>query len=287
MRLLKRDRDHGGLSCIVLGGTGAGKTTFMLSAVALPLLETREILFWRDSEFCQWTFLPLNRVKLLLSPFYEYEWIDKDTGETVNVDDYVRNSYCYTLEDYYEKAEPNVLNVVYTDYAGWFNFISSVLLMRRDVRWVSLYMDEVEKFVPANVEGNRWRMNLAFANALAEFRKNFISFYCAAQDYGDVDYRVTNKLNFKVYLRNARVPKAHSMVYPQVPRHLNMGEAVIEGMGEFTKHTFTKLQHQLNLLVRIKPLLAGNGLAESYAADAAMEELENEAGEASVNAGAS
>jgi len=66
-----------------------------------------------------------------------------------------------------------------------------------------------------------------------------------------------------------------------------MGEAVIEGMGEFTKHTFTKLQHQLNLLVRIKPLLAGNGLAESYAADAAMEELENEAGEASVNAGAS
>lgn len=253
-RLLRRSRDHGGLTAIILGPTGSGKTTFMLSKLAIPLLQRREYLFWRGLEFCQWTYLPPGNVKLLLSPFQAYQWIDrKRKSEVEDLEEYgLKVSYCYDFEDFYAKAETGKLNVIYIDDRGWIEFCD-FLVMRPDIEWISLFMDEIERFAPSNAEGDIWRFNLKFANLIAEFRKNFISFYCAAQDVSDVDYRVTYKMNFMVYLRNARVPRTKSMVYPGVTRRLAKNEAVVEGGGLFSKTKFEKLKKHLNLVVRMRP----------------------------------
>lgn len=254
MRLLERSRDHGGVTAIILGPMGSGKTTFMLSKIATPLLERDEYVFWRGLEFCQWTYLPPERIRLLLSPFSQYDWIDRTTKRPVeDLGDYgLEVSYCYDYEDFYAKAEKGRLNVVYMDDSGWLEFCR-YLTMRPDIEWITLFMDEIEKFAPANVEGDMWRFNLKFANLVAEFRKNYISLYCAAQDYSDVDYRVTYKMNYKVYLRNARVPRTKSIVYPYVTRNLMKNEAIIDGGGRFTKTKFEKLKKHLNLVVRIRP----------------------------------
>ena len=161
-------------------------------------------------------------------------------------------SYCYEYEDFYAKAEIGKLNVVYVDNEGWLEFCE-ILTMRPDIEWISLFMDEIEKFAPANVEGDMWRFNLKFANLIAEFRKNFISLYCAAQDYGDVDYRVTSKMNYRVYLSKARVPRMRSLVFPKTTFYLKRDEAIIDG-GIFTKTKFEKLKHHLRFVVKISPV---------------------------------
>ena len=254
-RLLRRSRDHGGVTAIVVGPMGSGKTTFMLSKIATPLLERREYLFWRGLEFCQWGYLPPSRIKILLSPLQTYRFFDKTKRKLVLIEELekygLKISYCYEHEDFYVKAEIGKLNVVYVDNEGWLEFCE-FLTMRPDIEWISLFMDEIEKFAPANVEGDLWRFNLKFANLVAEFRKNFISLYCAAQDYGDVDYRVTNKMNYRVYLSKARVPRTRSLVYPKTPFHLKKNEAIIDG-GIFTKTRFEKLKHHLRFVVKISP----------------------------------
>ena len=254
-RLLKRSRDHGGINAIVIGPTGSGKTTFLLSKLASSLLERREYLFWRGLEFCQWTYLPPHSVKLLLDPTQEYDFIDRKKKRTIPLDklgEYgLKWSYCYEIEDFYVKAELGKLNVVYTTNDNFREFCR-FLTLRPDIEWISVFMDEIEKFAPANVEGDLWRKNLEFANTLAEFRKNFISFYCAAQDYGDIDYRVTNKMNYRVYLKGARVPRTKTIVYPKLTLKLYKNQAIIDG-GIFAQTTFDKLKHHLYLVVKIKP----------------------------------
>jgi len=232
---------------------GAGKTTFMLSKLAVPLMGRREFLMWHGMESCQWTYIEPSKIQLLLDPEFNYTVWNRKTEEKISLDDLpVQHSFCYELKDFYRKAKMHHLNVIYMDYDRWVEFFE-FLNTRPDIKWISIFFDEIEKFTPANVEGDLWRRNLRFANALAEFRKNFISFYCAAQQYSDVDYRVTRKMMYKVYLQDAKPPRS-SMVFQHVPHHLKYGEAIVEG-STFKKTTFTPLKKHLYLVMRIeKPL---------------------------------
>lgn len=253
MRLLKRSRDHGGVTAIVCGRMGSGKTTFLLSKLVMPLLERRERLYWRGSEFCQWGYLPPDRVKLLLSPLYEYRWIDRKTGRQVELDDLgVDWTWFHQIEDLLWKAEYGKLNVVYIDDLGFIEMLEN-LNLRPDIEWVSVFHDEIQKLAPSNVESDMWRRNKRLADALADTRKNYISFYCACQDLADVDYRILRKMMYKVYLQDARPPRG-SLVWRHVPHRLALGEAIIEG-STFAKTKFQPLKKHLHLVVRINERL--------------------------------
>jgi len=252
-RLLKRSRDHGGVTAIVLGRMGSGKTTFLLSKLALPLLETGERLYWRGGPFCQWGYLPPERIKLLLSPFYDYEWVDRKKGRPTTLEDLgIEHSFIYEVGDALWKAEPGKLNVVYIDDEGFLELLEA-LNTRPDINWVSVFHDEVQKLAPSNVEGDQWRRNKRLADAIAETRKNYVSFYCAAQDIADVDYRVTRKMMYRVYLQDARPPRS-SLVYRWVPHRLGYGEAIVEG-STFAKTKFKPLKKHLHLVVRLHEAL--------------------------------
>jgi len=245
-RLLRRSRDHGGVTAI-----GSGKTTFLLSKLALQLLETREKAIWRGGPFCQWGYLPPERIKLILSPLYEYTWIDRRRKREVSLEDLgIEYSFIYEANDVLWKTEPGKLNVVYIDDDGFIELLEA-LNSRSDIDWISVFHDEVQKLAPSNVEGDLWRRNKRLADALAETRKNYVSFYAAAQELADVDYRINRKWMARVYLKGARPPRS-SMVYRHVPLHLNHGEAIIDYGGQFVKTSFKPLKKHLQLVVKLR-----------------------------------
>ena len=249
-KLLGRSRDHGGITAIVLGQMGSGKTTFLLSKLALPLLETKERLIWRGGPFCQWGYLPPERINLILSPLYQYTWIDRRRKREVNLEDLgIEYSFVYEAEDILWKIEPGRLNVVYVDDDGFIELLE-ILNSRPDIEWISIFHDEIQKLAPSNVEGDQWRRNKRLADALAETRKNYVSFYAAAQELADIDYRINRKWMTRVYLKGARPPRC-SMVYRHVPLHLAMGEAIIDYGSQFVKTSFKPLKRHLQLVVRL------------------------------------
>jgi len=250
-RLLRRSRDHGGVTAIILGRMGSGKTTFMLSYLALPLMETGEKLLWRGGPFCQWGYLQPSRVKLLLDEALgPYRWIDRRRGKPCDPEKLGLEVVYPDFEsprDVIWELTPGKLCVAYTGDEAFMDLMEAVN-SRSDIDWVSIFHDEVQKLAPSNVEGDMWRRNKRLADIIAETRKNYVSFYCAAQDYADVDYRVFRKMMYRVYLQDARPPRS-SLVYRWVPHRLELGEAIIEG-STFAKATFQPLKRQLHLVVK-------------------------------------
>ncbi|MCD6536360.1 MAG: hypothetical protein J7K49_04940 [Thaumarchaeota archaeon] len=256
-RLLRRSMDHGGLTAMVLGSQGTGKTTFLLSKIVWPLIDSKEIMFWRGTEFCQWCYIPPEKVNILLSPFYDYVWIDRERGRRIKPSELgLAVHTCYEPEDYYVKAKRGRLNVVYMTDEEWMEF-SKYLNMRPDINWISLFVDEVQRYFPEYSTGKHWRYIYQYSNLIADFRKNFINFYCACQSHKDVDSKIRSKMMFNVYLQGY-VPPRESRVSPVLLRKLNLGQAIIEemtGKREFRVTEFEKLTKHFDLLVKIAPVL--------------------------------
>ena len=249
-RLLQRSRDHGGVTAIVLGRMGSGKTTFLLSYLVRPLLESGEKLYWRGGPFCQWGYLRVDQVKLLLSPDIEYRWFDRAKGGPIDLEDLgIEYSWIYDIQDALWKADRGRLNILYVSDEGFRDFMEAAN-ERGDIDWISVFHDEIQKLAPSNVGGDQWLKNKRLADAIAETRKNYVSFYCAAQDFADVDYRVRRKMMYRVYLQDARPPR-DSLVWRSVPRRLKPGEAIVEG-SYFTKVKFEKLRRQLHVVVKLR-----------------------------------
>jgi len=256
-RLLKRSRDHGGITAIVLGPMGRGKTTFLLSKLVLPLLRRREeVLIWRGGEFCQYAYLEPAKVRLLLSEDYRYIFIDRDRGEEVKPLELTHRFGLYEVlyvsypEHILESMKPGFLNVVYCSDDFFIEMLEE-LNVRRDIRWVSVFHDELQKLAPSNVEGGLWKRNKRLADALADTRKNYVSFYATCHDLSDVDYRVTRKMMYRVYLRDARIPRDSIIRNKMLTHKLKLGEAIVEG-SRFKLTKFTPLKKRYNLVVKMR-----------------------------------
>jgi len=256
-RLLSRSRDHGGITALVLGPMGVGKTTFLLSKLVHPLLKRREeVLIWRGGEFCQYGYLEPSRVRLLLSEEYCYRFIDRETGEAVTPLALPHRFGFYEVlyigypEHVLKYVKPGFLNVVYCSDNFFIDMLEE-LNTRPDIRWVSVFHDELQKLAPSNVEGGLWKRNKRLADALADTRKNYVSFYATCHDLSDVDYRVTRKMMYRVYLRDARIPRDSIIRNKMLTHKLRLGEAIVEG-SRFKLTRFQPLEKRLNLVVKMR-----------------------------------
>lgn|GEM_PF-4199022 len=259
-RLLMRTKDHGGITAIVTGEMGSGKTTFLISKLVLPLLERRsEVVLWRGDEFAQWCYVEPERVNLMFveGPF-EYIIADRDVGRFLRPEEAAERfnfhdlQYIVQADEVLKYAKPRLMNVVYCDDDFFVELLESII-RRPTLVWWSLFHDEVQKLAPSNPEGDLWRRNKRLADALADTRKNLVNFYCACHNLSDVDHRIITKMNFKVYLRNAKIPR-ESMIRNKMLAHmLKLGEAIVEG-SVFKLTRFQPLRKHMNLMVTTKTL---------------------------------
>lgn len=250
------DRMKGcGVTALILGSPRSGKTTFM-ARLAMKIMEMHpdELIFWRGDEHCQWAYLPLEKVRLLLSPLHSYSFVNLESAVDVDVSSLVHSVHvCSSLEDYYASAMHGVVNVFYMPSELYITFFR-LLKNRPRLDWCSVFVDEIQELYPENAEGSLWWVNLEVGNIITHFPKRMVNFYCATQSYALVSYQVKHHMRYWVFMQRAKKPSAMNFrVYQTVIDKLKRGQCIVEGAEGFQLVEFPPLPMNANLLCVCKP----------------------------------
>ena len=232
--ILEKDIAHGGKLALLLGNQGSGKTG-LLHGIASRIFEN-EICIFRGLKTGQEFRFPghLNIIAFQCRPkFYNI------AGKEINVGLKIINSSYHEL---LKACELGKLNVLYFPFekerSYWVNF-ARFLVQRSPADYasiyISLFIDEAEEILPPPEKG-KYKDTEAFVGSLKEFRKTLISFYAATQQYFDIFWRALGKINYRIYLRGALVPRRISRVHQETVDSLPLGRGVLTGsfFGFFT-----------------------------------------------------
>jgi hypothetical protein len=287
--LTVHNNDFGGVTAVVYGSKGSGKTTLFLTlcqtvqcynAVTNNLeLETS---IWRGGDEDYWTWLPYERTRV---------FIHRDNIDTVsfkcdeNLMEYDRSQLpeiivYKTNKDLYSKLLRGGINVVYepTTYtltdrlkkmiqkrgvAGddlfkkkevdsiiwWFEFVDW-LRINKSLEHVSVFIDEADQLLPVSPSGARWHLNLWFKDIMRALRKRNISLYLACHGYTDIDGRIRPKVMYRIYMKGACAP-SESLIWKTAPITLPQGKYYIE-RDAWGWARFNKIDEQPRVLVVLK-----------------------------------
>ncbi len=254
-KVLIRNPRQGGKLMIVYGEQGSGKTTILETiAWAVKLLYPEEIVMWRGQKSCMWadflaTDLPVRVIYSGPEPIFVDAW----TGRPAKLD--IELVGPISPSEMLDACDSDYVNVIYIytegpkgpiDFATkWLDLLRA--LEEQPHGWVSLLFDEVEDLAPANPKGTLWSLVEEIAQTVKEFRKNWVSFYAATQNYFDVDYRLRGKMQFRMYLKGAVAPP-RSRVWQRAIDSLSLGEGWLEG-GKYEFFVFAEFPHGPELKV--------------------------------------
>jgi hypothetical protein len=283
------NNDFGGVTVVVYGSKGSGKTTLFLTlcqtvqcynAVTNNLeLETS---IWRGGDEDYWTWLPYERTRV---------FIHRDNIDTVsfkcdeNLMEYDRSQLPPIIvyknnKDLYSKLLRGGINVIYepTTYtltdrlkkmiqkrgvAGddlfkkkevdsiiwWFEFVDW-LRINKSLEHISVFIDEADQLLPVSPSGARWHLNLWFKDIMRALRKRNISLFLACHGYTDIDGRIRPKVMYRIYMKGACSP-SESLIWKTAPITLPQGKYYIE-RDAWGWARFNKIDEQPRVLVVLK-----------------------------------
>lgn len=225
--ILEKDIAHGGKSTLIIGKPNAGKTG-LLHGIASRLVEN-EICIFRGMPSGQEFRFPghLKVIAFQCKPkFFDM------MGNQLDVDVKAVNT---NYDELLKECELGKLNVVYfpivNERSYWVSF-ARFLINRFPARYasnyVSLFLDELEDLIPAPEAGTTKDVR-EFLNSLKEFRKTLISMYGATQQFYDIHWRGLGKINYRIYLRGAFVPKREMRVAQEAVDSLPLGRGILSG----------------------------------------------------------
>lgn len=260
------NNDFGGVTAVVYGSKGSGKTTLFLTLAqtmqCYNMLNGNlefETSIWRGGDEDYWTWLPYERTRV---------FIHRDDIDTVsfkcdeNLLEYDRSQLPQIIvyknnKDLYAKLLRGCINVVYepTTYtltdrlkkmiqrrgvAGdelfkkkevdpiiwWFEFIDW-LRINKSLEHISVFIDEADQLLPVSPSGARWHLNLWFKDIMRALRKRNISLFLACHGYTDIDGRIRPKVMYRIYMKGACAP-SESLIWKTAPITLPQGKYYIE-----------------------------------------------------------
>jgi hypothetical protein len=287
--LTVHNNDFGGVTAVVYGSKGSGKTTLFLTLCqtvqcynAVTGALELETSIWRGGDEDYWTWLPYERTRV---------FIHRDNIDTVSfkcdedLSEYDRSKLPQiivykTNKDLYSKLLRGGINVVYepTTYtltdrlkkmiqkrgvAGddlfkkkevdsiiwWFEFVDW-LRINKSLEHVSVFIDEADQLLPVSPSGARWHLNLWFKDIMRALRKRNISLYLACHGYTDIDGRIRPKVMYRIYMKGACAP-SESLIWKTAPITLPQGKYYIE-RDAWGWARFNKIDEQPRVLVVLK-----------------------------------
>jgi hypothetical protein len=288
--LTVHNNDFGGVTTVVYGSKGSGKTTLFLTlAQTVQCYNTitgvleLETSIWRGGDEDYWTWLPYERTRV---------FIHRDDIDTVtfkcdeDLSEYDRNQLPQIIvyksnKDLYSKLLRGGINVIYepTTYtltdrlkkmiqkrgvAGddlfkkkevdsiiwWFEFIDW-LRINKNLEHISVFIDEADQLLPVSPSGARWHLNLWFKDIMRALRKRNISLFLACHGYTDIDGRIRPKVMYRIYMKGACAP-SESLIWKTAPITLPQGKYYIE-RDAWGWARFNKIEEQPRVLVVLKP----------------------------------
>lgn len=286
--LTVHNNDFGGVTAVVYGSKGSGKTTLFLTLCQTVQCYNQkgqlelETSIWRGGDEDYWTWLPYERTRV---------FIHRDNIDTVSfkcdedLSEYDRSQLPQIImyknnKDLYEKLLRGGINVVYepTTYsltdrlkkmiqrrgvAGdelfkkkevdpiiwWFEFVDW-LRVNKSLEHISVFIDEADQLLPVSPSGARWHLNLWFKDIMRALRKRNISLYLACHGYTDIDGRMRPKIMYRIYMKGACAP-SESLIWKTAPITLPQGKYYIE-RDAWGWARFNKIDEQPRVLVVLK-----------------------------------
>lgn len=228
--ILEKDIAHGGKTTLIVGKPNAGKTG-LLHGIASRLIEN-EICIFRGMPSGQEFRFPghLKTLAFQCKP----QFFDT-LGNLVDIKVKVINT---NYDDLLQACELGKLNVIYFPFdrerAHWVEFCQFLVNRfpsRYASNYISLFLDEFEDILPSpELSGPGIAKNVReFLGSLKEFRKNLISMYAATQQFYDIHWRGMGKINYRIFLRGAFVPKREMRVDQNAVDGLPIGRGILSG----------------------------------------------------------
>lgn len=221
----------GGKEVEIFGTTGSGKTTLLLG-IAMHLIDDEICIFRGLPSGQEFRFPgPLNIIAYQCHP--KFLNIPNPPEPTI-----VNGSF----KDVLDACVIGKLNVLYFPFENerhyWVSFAR--FLNRRHVMdfksiYISLLIDEAHEVMPTPEEG-KTADSKAFIRSMADFRKFFVSGYFATHQHHDIHYLVHGKIQYRIYLKGAIVPKRETRVEQGLIDSLKLGQGILSGsfFGMFT-----------------------------------------------------
>ncbi|WP_144080594.1 hypothetical protein [Thermococcus paralvinellae] len=271
-KFLSRRPERGGNVGIITGEQGSGKTTLKLLFAKFLISQMPDICFWRGRFLAQWHRFPSweEKVRILVHKDDNIEFLklpyDGSPATKLEIPDLVTYE---SAEDILRLARKDKLNVIYEpvsyriseelvqdvkDRTGkiippdkleeekpayfWFELLYR-LLTRKDRRWYSVFIDEVDDIFPETPRGAQFILQDWVKDIIKDLRKGWVSLIMSTHTLKNVDWRIRTKIPTRIYLRGAEVEQG-SIVRKQVVLALRDGYAVIE-WGRFGGFRFKPL----------------------------------------------
>lgn len=287
--LTVHNNDFGGVTAVVYGSKGSGKTTLFLTLCQTVQCYNHitnqlelETSIWRGGDEDYWTWLPYERTRV---------FIHRDDIDTVSfkcdedLSEYDRSQLPQIIvyknnKDLYSKLLRGGINVIYepTSYVltdrlkkmiqkrgvtgddlfknktvdsiiWWFEFIDW-LRINKSLEHLSVFIDEADQLLPVSPSGARWHLNLWFKDIMRALRKRNISLYLACHGYTDIDGRIRPKVMYRIYMKGACAP-SESLIMKTAPITLPQGKYYIE-RDAWGWARFNKIDEQPRVLVVLK-----------------------------------
>ena len=185
-KLFNFDPDMGAVTAIALGPSGSGKTHLLIHIAKRKLYDAKEICVWRGLHSAQ-AFQYFQDVRILVL-----------RGYTLSHPEYIDEYF-----DDMPELEPGVLNVIYAPVEWWREYLIRLTEVHRDMP-MSVFCDEFEEIAPSYAAEETWHVIGDLSKALREFRKAWVNFYAATQEWINIDHRVLALFIFRIYLPGAR-----------------------------------------------------------------------------------
>ena len=102
--------------------------------------------------------------------------------------------------------------------------------------WVTLCIDEINDIFESNPRGDLSQIHKKFKDAFANFRKKKIHVRASAHIYHDINYEVSYKFKYTVYMKGSiLLPKKRtSLRYPTVIRNLEEYQGILDDGSHFS-----------------------------------------------------
>jgi hypothetical protein len=229
------DREKGGVTVYVDGLPRMGKTT-LLQRIARELIGLKspphKVFWWGEPRPQYQTFFP-DHYQLLVEQDLELELVRQWPGlareERVP---FRAKTGLNTMSEFYEAADPGLLNVLVFDEAQRADRILAFLELvnrRRGLEHVAVVIDETAKIAPgaAKREDGSYYRGLRLARALEDTGKSHVSVFMSSHFPTDLWYVCLHKVQYHVAFAGQHSPKdRHSR---EAQNALKVGEFYVNG----------------------------------------------------------
>jgi len=235
--LLSQNVDYGGAFVYITGGMGGGKTSAMFS-----LLEYTRKFFPNQRIFLSETYdaplqcfkLGMDKCRFLVKKDSNVTF--RDRNKKLEKVEFLPINYFSDYDECWNKSKAGKVNVLFFgDRYEWSKFM---MFIRHKGEWSHIFIDEIGEILPAGTSGTRWRTIGDFGNFAKDIRKCMMKVITNTQSVRDLDYRVSDKFMYRVFLPGAMQDKKHSRVVQKAIDNLSGNEkkgnmAYIDRMGTF------------------------------------------------------